>query len=101
MLLLAAVTLVAVLAYFATTPQDPWSWRVLVAIVTVPFSLVCAGLLWRIPTRENAGASLLVIAFSLSRVGLPSDWRSATVAIVVISLAIAAPVVWAARTLPP
>ena len=101
MLLLAAVTLVAVLAYFATTPQDPWTWRALVAIVTIPFSLVCAGLLWRIPTRENAGASLLVIAFSLSRVGLPVDWRVATWVLIGVSLAIAAPVVWAARTLPP
>jgi hypothetical protein len=100
MVVLAAVTLVAVLAYFATT-ADPWTWRGLVALVTIPFALVCAGLIWRIPTRENAGAALLVILFSLARVGLPTDWNRATYALIVITLAIAAPVLWALRALPP
>jgi hypothetical protein len=100
MLLLAALTCVGVAAYFAQY-KDPWTWRSLVALATIPFSVVCAGLMWKFPTRENASASLLVIAFSLVRIGLPDEWTTATFVIIVITLVIAAPVVWAARTLPP
>jgi hypothetical protein len=100
MLVLAGLTLVGVAAYWAQAP-DPWTWRGLVALATIPFSVLCAGLLWRAPTRENAGAALLVIAFSVARVGFPADWTRATYVLIAITLAIAAPVVWAARTLPP
>ena len=97
---LAALTTVGVLAYF-TRATDPWTWRGLVALATIPFSLVCAGLLWRAPTRENAGAALLVIAFSLVRVGLPAEWTGATYVLMLLTVIVAAPVVWAARSLPP
>ena len=100
MVVLAAVTTVGVAAYFTRT-TDPWTWRGLVALATIPFALVCAGLLWRNPTRENAGAALLVVAFSLVRVGLPGEWTTATYVLMVITAACAAPVIWAARTLPP
>ena len=100
MLVLAALTCVGVAAYFAQN-KDPWTWRGLVAIATIPFSLVCAGLMWKFPTRENASASLLVIAFSLVRIGLPDEWTTATFVIIAITLVLAAPVAWAARTLPP
>jgi hypothetical protein len=99
MLLLAAMTTIGVAAYFVHA-ADPWTWRGLVALATIPFALVCAGLLWRAPSRENAGAALLVIGFSLVRVGLPSEWTTATYVLLAITVAIAAPVVWAARTLP-
>ena len=100
MLVLAALTCVGVAAYFAQN-KDPWTWRSLVALATIPFSLVCAGLMWKFPTRENAAASLLVIAFSLVRIGLPDEWTTATFVIIGITLVLAAPVAWAARTLPP
>ena len=100
MVALAAVTLVGVLAYWATL-ADPWTWRGLVALATVPFSLLCAWLLWRTPTRENANAALLVIAFSLVRIGLPADWTRATYILIALTVILAAPIVWAARTLPP
>jgi hypothetical protein len=100
MLVLVALTCIGVAAYFAQN-KDPWTWRGLVAIATIPFSLVCAGLMWKFPTRENASASLLVIAFSLVRIGLPDEWTTATYVLIVITLLIAAPVAWAARTLPP
>ncbi len=100
MFALAFITLVGVAAYFSSTPE-PWTWRGLVALATIPFCLVCAALLWRFPTRENAGAALLVIAFSLARIGFPDDWTRATYVLVVITIALAAPVVWAVRTLPP
>ena len=100
MLLLAALTCVGLAAYFAQN-KDPWTWRGLVGLATIPFSLVCAGLMWKFPTRENASASLLVIAFSLVRIGLPDEWTTATFVIIAITLVLAAPVVWAARTLPP
>lgn len=99
MLVLCGLTIIGVAAYFVST-IDPWTWRNLVALATIPFSLVCAGLLWRAPTRENAGAALLVIAFSLARIGLPEDWTRATYVLIAITLALAAPVVWASRTLP-
>jgi hypothetical protein len=100
MLVLAAVTLVGILAYFVAA-ADPWTWRGLVAIATIPFALVCGALLWRAPSRENAGAALLVIGFSLVRVGLPGDWTRATYVLVALTLVIAAPVIWAVRVLPP
>jgi hypothetical protein len=100
MVVLAAVTIIGVAAYFTRT-ADPWTWRGLVALATIPFALVCAALLWRGPTRENAGAALLVVAFSLVRVGLPSEWTGATYVLLFITAACAAPVIWAARTLPP
>ena len=100
MAVLAGITTIGVLAYFTRT-TDPWTWRGLVALATIPFSLVCAGLLWRAPTRENAGAALLVIAFSLVRVGLPAEWTGATYVLMLLTVIIAAPVVWAARSLPP
>jgi len=100
MLVLAALTTIFVLVYFIVRPE-PWTWGALVAIATIPFSLVCAALLWRAPTRENAGASLLVLAFSLVRVGLPAEWHTSTYVLVAITVAITVPVVWAARTLPP
>ena len=100
MLALAALTLVAVLAYFASA-ADPWTWRGLVALATIPFALLCAFLLWRTPTRENAGAALLVVAFSLARIGMPSDWTTATYVLLALTVLIAAPVAWAARMLPP
>jgi hypothetical protein len=100
MLVLAALTLVGVAAYFFSAPE-PWTWRSLVALATLPFCVLCAGLLWRAPTRENAGAALLVIGFSLLRIGPPSDWTRATCVLVVVTIVIAAPVLWAARTLPP
>jgi len=99
MLVLAALTILGLAAYFAKA-ADPWGWRGLVALATVPFCLVCAGLMWKLPTRENAGASLLVIGFSLVRVGLPGEWTLSTLVLVVLTAAIAAPVVWAARVLP-
>lgn len=99
MIALAALTTIGLAAYFASTPE-PWTWRGLVALATVPFCLVCAGLLWKVPTRENAGAALLVIAFSLVRVGLPGEWTRATFVLVLLTAAAAAPVVWAARALP-
>ena len=100
MLVLAGLVTIGVAAFFATH-KDPWTWRGLVGLATIPFSLVCAGLLWKFPTRENASASLLVIAFSLVRIGLPDEWTRATFVIIVITLLLAAPVAWAARTLPP
>jgi len=100
MLVLAALTCIGVAAYFAQN-KDPWTWRGLVALATIPFSLVCAGLMWKFPTRENAAASLLVIGFSLVRIGLPDEWTNATYVIIAITFALAAPVVWAFRTLPP
>ena len=100
MLVLAALTAIGFAAYFAREP-DPWTWRGLVALATIPFSVVCAALLWRAPTRENAGAALLVIAFSLVRIGLPGDWTTATYVLLGLTAVIAAPVAWAARTLPP
>jgi hypothetical protein len=100
MLVLAGLTLIGLAAFFVST-ADPWTWRSLVALATLPFCLLCAGLLWRAPTRENAGAALLVIGFSLARIGLPSDWTRATYVLLVITILVAAPVVWAARTLPP
>ena len=100
MLVLAGLTCIGVAAYFATH-GDPWTWRSLVGLATIPFSIVCAGLLWKFPTRENAAASLLIIAFSLVRIGLPDEWTTATYVIILITAVIAAPVVWAARTLPP
>jgi hypothetical protein len=100
MIVLAAITLVGVAAYFSAS-TDPWTWRGLVALATIPFALVCAGLLWKVPTRENAGAALLVIACSLVRIGLPGDWTRATYVLIAITLVITAPVVWAARSLPP
>jgi len=99
MLVLAGLTLVGVAAYFAQTPE-PWTWRGLVALATIPFCLVCAGLMWRAPSRENAGAALLVIGFSLARIGFPNDWTRSTYVLIAITVALAAPVVWAARTLP-
>ena len=99
MLALAGITTVGVAAYFVHTP-DPWTWRGLVALATIPFALVCAGLMWRAPTRENAGAALLVVAFSAVRVGLPSEWTNASWILLVLTACCAAPVVWAARTLP-
>ncbi len=100
MVVFAAITTIGVAAYFTRT-ADPWTWRGLVALATIPFSLLCAGLLWRAPTRENAGAALLVLAFSLVRIGLPPEWTSATYVLLAITAACAAPVVWAARALPP
>jgi hypothetical protein len=100
MVVLAGVTLVGVLAYFTST-KDPWTWRGLVALATVPFALLCAGLIWRAPTRENAGAALLVVAFSLVRVGFPGEWTTATYVLMGLTVVLAVPVVWAARTLPP
>ena len=99
MIALAALTVVGIAAYFVKTP-DPWTWRGLVALATVPFCIVCAGLLWKVPTRENASAALLVIAFSLLRIGLPGEWTTATLVLLVLSGAAAVPVAWAARTLP-
>ncbi len=101
MLVLAGLTSIGVAAFFAKYAADPWTWRSLVGLATIPFSLVCAFLLWRFPTRENAGAALLVIGFSLVRIGLPDEWTTATGVIVVISVLLAAPVAWAARALPP
>jgi len=100
MLVLAGLTSIGIAAYFAKTP-DPWTWRSLVALATIPFSLVCAGLLYRWPTRENAGAALLVVGFSLVRIGLPDEWTTATYVIMAITALVAVPVAWAARTLPP
>jgi hypothetical protein len=99
MVALAALTLVVVLAWFATA-SDPWTWRGLVAMATVPFALGTAWLVWRLPTRENAGAALLVVAFSLVRIGLPDEWTRATYVLIALTLAAGAPVAWAARTLP-
>ncbi len=98
MLVLAGLTSVGVAAYFAQA-KDPWTWRGLVALATIPFALVCSGLLWRWPTRENASAALLVVGFSLVRVGLPNEWTTATWVVIALTLAVAAPVAWAARTL--
>ncbi len=100
MLVLAGLTSIGMAAYFAKT-ADPWTWRALVALATIPFSLVCAGLLYRWPTRENAGAALLVLGFSLVRIGLPDEWTNATYVIIALTVVIAAPVAWAARSLPP
>ncbi len=99
MIALAGLTILGVSAYFVQA-TDPWTWRGLVAMATIPFALVCAGLLWRAPTRENAGAALLVVAFSVVRVGLPAEWTNASWILLVLTAACAAPVVWAARTLP-
>jgi hypothetical protein len=99
MLVLAGLTTVLVVVYFFVRPE-PWTWRALVALATIPFSAVCAALIWRAPTRENAGAALLVVGFSLVRVGLPGDWTTATYVLVGITLVIAAPVAWAVKKLP-
>ena len=100
MVALAIVNVVGVTAYFLRN-ADPWTWKSLVALATIPFSLVCAALVWRAPTRENAGAALLVVAFSLVRIGFPGEWTNMTYVYLAISAAVAAPVAWAARTLPP
>ncbi len=99
MVVLAALTGIGIAAYFAKN-VDPWTWRGLVALATIPFALVCAGLLWKWPTRENATAALLVVGFSLVRIGLPGEWTTATYVVLGVTLALAAPVAWAARTLP-
>jgi hypothetical protein len=100
MLVLAGLTTVMVLVYFFAR-SGTLTWGALVALATIPFSVVCAVLLWRSPTRENAGAALLVVGFSVVRVGLPGDWTRSSYALLALTLVIAAPVVWAAKKLPP
>ena len=95
----AALTALALVAWFLSVP-DPWTWKSLVAIASVLFSLVVAVLLWRAPTRDHAVGGLIVLFASLARVGAPSEWNGNTATLFILTFAAAAPLAYAARKLP-
>lgn len=95
----AGLTSLALVAWFVSV-EDPWTWKSLVAISAVVFSLTVAVLLWRAPTRDHAVGGLIVLAASLARVGAPSEWNGNTATLFILTFAAAAPLAYAARKLP-
>ena len=99
LLAFAALTSLALVAWFVSVP-DAWTWKSLVAISSVLFSIVVAVLLWRVPNRDHAIGGLIVLAASLARVGAPSEWNGNTATLFILTFAAAAPLAYAARKLP-
>lgn len=99
LLAFAALTALALVAWFVSVP-DAWTWKSLVAISSVLFSIVVAILLWRVPNRDHAIGGLIVLGASLVRVGAPSDWNGNTATLFILTFAAAAPLAYAARKLP-
>jgi len=95
----SALTALGLAAWFASS-DDPWGFASVIAIGSLLGALATAALLWRRPRRNNAYAALGVMGFSILRVGAPTHWTWASVALITFTAVLAIPVVQAAMVLP-
>lgn len=99
LLAFSGITALSLVAWFATK-SDPWSWRTVVALLSVAFGLTAGALVWRAPSRVHVFAGMGVLAFSLLRIGRPSVWTTSTYALLLVTVLLFVPLVRAALLLP-
>src|SRR5580698_3763671 len=73
LLAFTSLTVLSLVAWFLRADQ-PWGFASFIAVLTAILGTGATALLWRQPTREHVMAGLAVMAISVLRVGLPSDW---------------------------
>jgi hypothetical protein len=95
----SGLTALALTAWFASADQ-PWGLASFVTLLALLGALATGGLLWRRPLRPYAYAALGVMGFSILRVGLPTQWTWASVALITMTALLAIPVAQAAMVLP-
>jgi hypothetical protein len=98
LLVFSALTTVALFAWLSRAPE-PWSWRAIIATFTAIFGLTSSALIWRIPSRVTCWLGVLVMAFSLVRIGPPDDWTWVSFTLLMITVLLMIPLVHAALVL--
>jgi hypothetical protein len=90
-LLVHSLMLCAGLVALFAQSAAPWSWRTLLSLMAVTFSLTTGALVWRAPTRSHVLAGLAVLLLGLLRVGPVESWGAATYAIVIVTAILIVP----------
>jgi hypothetical protein len=91
LLVFSVVTSIALVAWFWRAEQ-PWSWRSTLAILGAAGGLAACVAVWRKPSRVTVLSGIGVMVVSLLRVGLPSDWTTASWVLFLLTAILIAPV---------
>ncbi len=99
LLAFSMLTLVALAAWISRVPQ-PWTWKAVLAVLCAVLGVVASFFVFRFPSREALVGGIAIMALSLLRVGPMAEWTWASVALIVVTLLLAAPLVHALLRLP-
>lgn len=99
LLAFSTLTGLALVAWFSRT-SDPWTWKSVLAIVCTVLGVATSALVWRLPSRESLLGGMAVMLLSLLRVGPIGEWTWVSAFMVVVTLALLAPLVHALLLLP-
>jgi hypothetical protein len=93
-----ALTGFALIGWFYRT-EAPWNWRSVLAVGCAVLAVTNSALVWRAPTRMHAVVGIMVMLFSLLRIGPPADWTWVSFALVAMTFILLMPLVHAAIVL--
>jgi hypothetical protein len=99
LLAFSTLTGLALVAWFSRA-SDPWTWRSVLALACAVLGVATSALVWRLPSRESLLGGMAVMLLSLLRVGPIGEWTWVSAFMVVITLALLAPLVHALLLLP-
>jgi hypothetical protein len=98
LLAFSALTGFALIGWFYRS-EVPWSWKSVLAVGCTLLAVTTSALVWRAPTRLHAIMGILVMLFSLLRIGPPADWTWVSFALVAATFLLLMPLVHAAIVL--
>ena len=99
LLAFSTLTGLALAAWFSKA-TDPWTWKSLLALACTVLGVATSALVWRLPSRESLLGGMAVMLVSLLRVGPVGEWTWVSACMVVVTLALLAPLVHALLLLP-
>jgi hypothetical protein len=99
LLAFSTLTGLALVAWFSKA-TDPWTWKSLLALACTVLGVAASALVWRMPSRESLIGGMAVMVVSLLRVGPVGEWTWVSACMVVVTLALLAPLVHALLLLP-
>jgi hypothetical protein len=99
LLAFSTLTGLALIAWFSRA-TDPWTWKSVLALSCAVLGVATSALVWRLPSREALLGGMAVMLLSLLRVGPIGEWTWVSAFMVVVTLALLAPLVHALLLLP-
>jgi predicted membrane-bound dolichyl-phosphate-mannose-protein mannosyltransferase len=98
LLTFGALTALALASWFHRN-EAPWSWKSILAVGCAVLAVTTSGLVWRMPSRNNAILGIIVMLASLARIGGPTEWTWVSFALVAGTFVLLMPLVHAAIVL--
>jgi hypothetical protein len=94
----SALTGFALIGWFYRV-DAPWNWKSVLAAGCAVLAVTTSALVWRTPTRMHAIMGIVVMLFSLVRIGPPAEWTWVSFALLAVTFILLMPLVHAAIVL--